>query len=129
MTQNRPWVLAALLFECSLPPTFAQAECQVSDVQKHYFTKIGIGANYGPHYPCYNESGQRVQCIAPSGGMPPDVAQDAKNAAFQTSVPLDMSQLQTAGFQTVRLTAIPRLPGSRSSIRLRRSIRRIRITR
>jgi len=70
-----------------------------------------------------------VQCIAPSGGMPPDVAQDAKNAAFQTSVPLDMSQLQTAGFQTVRLTAIPRLPGSRSSIRLRRSIRRIRITR
>jgi hypothetical protein len=40
MTQNRPWVLAALLFGCSLPPTFAQAECQVSDVQKHYFTKM-----------------------------------------------------------------------------------------
>jgi len=109
MTQNRPWVLAALLFGCTLPATFAQDECQVSDVQKHYFAKIGIGANYGPHYPCYNESGQRVQCIAPSGGMPPGVAQDAKNAAFQTSVPLDMSQLQTAGFQSVRAYGDPPL--------------------
>ena len=53
-----------------------------------------------------------MQCIAPSGGMPPDVAQDAKNAAFQTSVPLDMSQLQTAGFQTVRAYGDPPLAWS-----------------
>ena len=91
-----------IAFGCTLPAAFAQDECPVSDVQRHYFTKIGIGANYGPHYPCYNESGQRVQCIAPSGGMPPDVAQDAKNAAFETSVPLDMSQLQAAVLQLVK---------------------------
>jgi len=109
MTHNRPWLLAALLIGCSLPAISAQDQCQVSDVQKHYFAKIGIGANYGPHYPCYNESGQRVQCIAPSGGMPAGVAQDAKNAAFQTSVPLDMSQLQAAGFHSVRAYGDPPL--------------------
>jgi exo-beta-1,3-glucanase (GH17 family) len=107
MRRNRLWLLAALLLGWSLTGTFAQDECQVSDLQKHYFAKIGIGANYGPHYPCYNQSGQRVQCIAPSGGMPSGVAQDAKNAAFQTSVPLDMSQLQTAGFQSVRAYGDP----------------------
>jgi hypothetical protein len=65
------------------------------------FNQIGIGAAYGPHYPCYGSSGI-IQCT----GTPSDV-QDAKNSYMESSVPLDMTQLRSAGFLSVRAYGDP----------------------
>jgi hypothetical protein len=78
-------------------------------VRTAYFAKIGIGAAYGPHYPCYNiKGGQVAQCFN-SNGMFADgvVQQDAKNGELQTSVPLDLMQIQLAGFKSVRAYGDP----------------------
>jgi hypothetical protein len=77
-------------------------------VRTTYFGKIGIGAAYGPHYPCYrNGDGKIVPCFNNDGSMPGNVQQDAKNGELQTSVPLDLAQMQLAGFTTVRAYGDP----------------------
>lgn len=53
--------------------------------QSDYYTKIGIGANLAPHF----------------------ASGDKKNNEYQASVPLDVQQLQEAGFQTIRAYGDP----------------------
>ncbi len=65
------------------------------------FNQIGIGAAYGPHYPCYGSSGI-IQCTGTSSDV-----QDAKNSYMEASVPLDMTQLRSAGFLSVRAYGDP----------------------
>jgi exo-beta-1,3-glucanase (GH17 family) len=71
-----------------------------------YFSKIGVGADYGPHYPCYDSNGAIAQCYNNDGTRTANLA-DAKNNEMQASVPLDMSQLQLAGFNSVRAYGDP----------------------
>ena len=65
------------------------------------FNQIGVGAAYGPHYPCYGSSGI-VQCTGTSSDV-----QDAKNSYMEASVLLDMAQLRSAGFLSVRAYGDP----------------------
>ncbi len=58
--------------------------------QAEYFTKLGLGGNYGPHYNAFN-SYQGYTNYS-----------DAKNSELETSVPLDFQQMKDAGFETVR---------------------------
>jgi hypothetical protein len=121
MKWSLPFIIAALLSVFAVPGAGvgaaapggggagAESLCAPSQIQRDYFTRIGIGGNYGPHYPCYDQNGVIAQCISPTGTTPPFVAQDAKNAAIQTSIPLDIHQLQTAGFQAVRAYGDPPL--------------------
>jgi exo-beta-1,3-glucanase (GH17 family) len=73
------------------------------NIRRQYFNRIGIGANYGPHYPCWPTDGgtNPVECYDYKGSDTASL-QDAKNYVFQTSVPLDLAQIQAAGFDTVR---------------------------
>ena len=73
----------------------------VPPARQALFDVLGIGANYGPHYPCYGSSGI-VQCTGTSSDV-----QDAKNSYMEASVPLDMAQLRSAGFQSVRAYGDP----------------------
>ncbi len=58
--------------------------------QAEYFTKLGLGGNYGPHYNAF-DSYQGYTNYS-----------DAKNSELETSVPLDFQQMKDAGFETVR---------------------------
>ncbi len=80
----------------------------VPQIRKKYFTKIGIGADYGPHYPCYDiPSGAVVPCFNNTGQFTPNAQGDAKNSEMQASVPLDMNQLAQSGFRAVRAYGDP----------------------
>jgi hypothetical protein len=58
--------------------------------QADYFSKLGLGGNYGPHYNAFDSYGIYTNYA------------DAKNSEMETSVPLDFQQIKDAGFQTVR---------------------------
>ncbi len=81
----------------------------VPPVRQAYFQqKISIGTDYGPHYPCYLiKTGAISQCVDSGGNQLSSVQQDAKNGEMQTSIPLDLQQLQLAGFKTVRAYGDP----------------------
>ena len=94
-------LLTVIALGCSSVCAFAQSCGEtVPQVRKTYFSKIGIGADYGPHYPCYT-NGVVADCWDYLGNKT-SAQQDAKNFEFQASVRLDMSQLALAGFNTVR---------------------------
>jgi hypothetical protein len=59
-------------------------------IQAAYFAKMGLGANYGPHYNAFDSYLGYTNYS------------DAKNSVMESSVPVDFQQLQDAGFQTVR---------------------------
>lgn len=96
-TANLAFVAGAGAVDCGAPvPAFRAS----------YFSKVGVGADYGPHYPCYDSSGAIAQCYNNDGSRTANLA-DAKNNEMQASVPLDMSQLQLAGFNSVRAYGDP----------------------
>lgn len=95
---------------CSLVANATPVDCgaTVPSLRTSYFTKIGIGADYGPHYPCYDIMGGAIdQCLNNDGTPKSGVQTDAKNNEIQSSVPLDLTQLQLAGFKSVRAYGDP----------------------
>lgn len=72
-----------------------------------YYPKVGIGADYGPHYPCYDGGGAIAQCYNNAGSPAAGVLADAKNNEMQASVPLDVTQMRLAGFHSVRAYGDP----------------------
>jgi hypothetical protein len=95
---------------CSLVANAAPVDCEASvpAIRTSYFAKIGIGADYGPHYPCYDVvTGAIAQCVDRFGAPTPGVQADAKNNESQSSVPLDLTQIQLAGFKQVRAYGDP----------------------
>ena len=102
---NRRTSAAIAILVLALLPTYSPAADNDSDTvppaRQALFDVLGIGANYGPHYPCYGSSGI-IQCTGTSSDV-----QDAKNSYMEASVPLDMTQLRSAGFQSVRAYGDP----------------------
>jgi hypothetical protein len=95
---------------CSLVANAAPVDCKapVPAIRTSYFAKIGIGADYGPHYPCYDMvTGAIAQCVDRFGVPITSVQADAKNNELQSSVPLDLTQIQFAGFKQVRAYGDP----------------------
>ena len=74
----------------SRPAVSATSPAASRVTQADYFAKLGLGGNYGPHYNAFNSYLGYTNYS------------DAKNSVMQTSVPLDLQQMQDAGFQTVR---------------------------
>lgn len=101
---------AALLGACvNLSAASAAVDCgaPVPAFRAAYFPQIGIGADYGPHYPCYNNAGAFAPCYNFDGSPNANAISDAKNNEMQASVPLDMDQMRLAGFNTVRAYGDP----------------------
>lgn len=95
---NFSFVAGAGAVDCGAPvPAFRAS----------YFSKVGVGADYGPHYPCYDSSGAIAQCYNNDGSPATGVLADAKNNEMQASVPLDVAQMQLAGFNSVRAYGDP----------------------
>src|SRR5262249_1130611 len=95
---------------CGLAANATPVDCgaTVPSIRTAYFAKIGIGADYGPHYPCYNISGGAIaECVDRFGAPTNGVQADAKNNELESSVPLDLTQMQLAGFKSVRAYGDP----------------------